>query len=98
MRQTLRPDQVKVIADVKSAARAKARAILVHMPTGGGKTTVAAALVESAQEKRNPCWVTGHREELAEQAAQRLRGQGVRVGVWMGTKESTDPSAGGRVF
>lgn len=98
MRQQLRPDQEKVVYEVKRAASDKKRVVLVRMPTGAGKTTVMASLIESAARKASKVWVVVHREELARQAAGRIAGQGVRVGIHMGTGESTDPDAGVQVF
>lgn len=94
MRQTLRPDQVKLIADVEAALRGppRRRRPLLRAPTGYGKTTLIAALAERAQEKGSKLWVIVHRIELAKQAAARLTAQGVDVGI-IRAGESTNPSA-----
>lgn len=93
MRQTLRPDQERVVEGVIQHSRSGHRRILVCAPTGMGKTTVWAHLTERTVAKAQTSWMIVHREELAAQAATRARNQGMRVGVLMGTPRSTDPEA-----
>jgi DNA repair protein RadD len=92
MRQTLRPDQQRVVDEVFAFARAGRKRVLVWAPTGMGKTTVLAAIAERAQAKGSRAWALVHRHEIADQVAARLRGQDVRVGVCMGQR-SEDPDA-----
>ncbi len=98
MRQTLFPDQEKMVGDIARAVSAGHERVIVWAPTGAGKTTVFASLCERAAAKKNTVWVVVHRKELAGQAKARLEGQGLRVGVLMGTKDSTDWDAGIQVM
>lgn len=93
MRQTLRPDQERVVQGVLDALRSSHQRVLIHAPTGFGKTTTWAHLTERTVAKEKTTWMLVHRDELARQAAKRAEGQGLRVGVLMGTPRSTDPDA-----
>lgn len=93
MRQTLRRDQERVVDGVIQAIRSGHRRVLVHAPTGFGKTTVWANLTERTVAKSRTSWMILHRDELAAQAASRANDQGLEVGVLMGTPRSTNPSA-----
>ena len=92
MPQVLRPDQLLVIDGVLDALR-RVRRVGVRMPTGAGKTTVMAELAMRASAKGKTGWFLTHREEIAQQVADRLTGQGANVGVLMGTAASTRPEA-----
>lgn len=93
MRQTLRPDQERVVEGVIQASRSGHRRVLVSAPTGFGKTTVWAHLTERTVAKARTSWMIVHRDELATQAEARARHQGLEVGVLMGTPRSTNPEA-----
>lgn len=93
MRQTLRPDQERVVEGVVQHSRSGHRRILVCAPTGMGKTTVWAHLTERTVAKGQTSWMIVHRDELARQAAERARNQGMAVGILMGTPRSTDEAA-----
>lgn len=92
MKQELRPDQAKVIADVEAVMRAGKRRVVVRAPTGYGKTTLIANLSERAQKLGSTLWVIVHRAELARQAAERLEGQGVSAGI-IKASSSSSPTA-----
>lgn len=78
----LRPYQVSAIAETRGHVAAGRRAALIVAPCGAGKTTIGADIVRS-HIARNPnnrvAWLA-HRRELIEQAADRLRSFGLRVG------------------
>jgi ATP-dependent helicase IRC3 len=65
----LRPYQRAAIESVLAARRAGAHRLLVHLPTGAGKTVIFSHL--SALAKRQVL-VLAHREELLEQAREKL--------------------------
>lgn len=76
----LRPYQQQAIDAVRAAYLRKSRAVLLVLPTGGGKTVLGAALVESAINKgKRVLWLAGRRE-LIDQAAARMP---VKAGVIM---------------
>lgn len=69
---TLRPHQVRYLEANKAAYRQGARAILDVCPTGGGKTIIGCAMVDSAVsvKGRRVGWVTGTRELVSQSAAE----------------------------
>ena len=74
----LRPYQRAAVEAVLAARRAGKRRLLVHLPTGAGKTVIFAHL---AQLARRQVLVLAHREELLTQAREKLQralgGEGV---------------------
>ncbi len=65
----LRPYQAAALEAVRDAYRRKHRAVLVVMPTGTGKTVLFA---EIARLAKGPVLVLAHRQELVEQARQKI--------------------------
>src|SRR5450432_2286274 len=65
----LRPYQRAAIEAVLAARRAGARRLLVHLPTGAGKTVIFSHLATLAKRQ---VLVLAHREELLEQAREKL--------------------------
>ena len=92
----LRPYQSALLADARRAAqRLRAQgvtvpAVLLQLPTGGGKTVVIRAVCEGALSTGGRPMVLVHREELLSQAVEELRAGGLRVGaVASGRDEDT---------
>jgi superfamily II DNA or RNA helicase len=80
--QTLRPYQQTAYDRTRAAYRAGKRAILLVAPTGAGKTTIGAHFVRRAADKGHPVVWVAHREELLDQARERLLAEGIpRVGI-----------------
>lgn len=74
------PHQSRAVAGVRAAWRGGARRILVVAPTGAGKTSIGAHVVEGGLNRgRRIIWAT-HRVELAGQAAARLWRAGISPG------------------
>jgi superfamily II DNA or RNA helicase len=74
----LRPYQSRTIASARAAFAAGAHGVCVVLPTGGGKTHVAAEMARAATERgRRVLWLT-HRLELVEQSAARVPWADVR--------------------
>ncbi len=74
---SLRPYQSKAIADLRAAyARGKRSPCLV-MPTGAGKTHVAAAIIQSAIARGKRVLFLAHRKELIEQTVSKLFSAGI---------------------
>ncbi len=63
----LRPYQVQLLDDIRTAMRQGHRRILAVMPTGAGKGTTIGAMVASAAAKGKRTLVLAHRAELIEQ-------------------------------
>lgn len=82
MTPTLRPYQSAAVAEVLAAWAAGTLRVVLVLPTGGGKTLTASALVQ--QELADPAgrvvWLA-HRRELLTQAAAALRSLGCDVGI-----------------
>lgn len=76
----LRPYQLQAVADVEAALRDH-RSVVLSLPTGAGKTQVAADLIRRANR---PTLFVAHLRELIAQAAARLRSFDVPCGIIMG--------------
>lgn len=79
----LRPYQVAAIDETREKIRASAPKVLIIIPTGGGKTVVAAEIIRSAESKGSRVLFLAHRRELIQQTCDKLRRFGVRHGVVM---------------
>lgn len=80
---TLRSYQNDIIEQVRQAIRSGYRKILVVVPTGGGKTVIAAQIVKLAAEKFHRSMFLAHRRELIYQCADKLINFGVDHGILM---------------
>jgi superfamily II DNA or RNA helicase len=77
---TLRPYQLRALAEAREAFRARHRSVVLVSPTGSGKTTIGAEIARGAVEKGGRVVWFAHRVELVSQAAARLREFGLPVG------------------
>jgi superfamily II DNA or RNA helicase len=80
-RPTLRPYQAAIIEDLRQAYRPGARAPLLVLPTGGGKTLVFARAAAMATAKGRSVLILLHRRELLIQASVKLTAAGVPHGI-----------------
>ena len=78
---TLREYQVEVIDRIRAAIAAGHRRILLVVPTGGGKTVIAAAMIAGTVERGNRSLFLAHRRELITQCSGKLYANGVEHGV-----------------
>ena len=68
----LRPYQKELLGDVQAALRSTHEPLMMQLPTGGGKTVIAAALLSQyLTGRRKAVWLT-HRKELASQTENML--------------------------
>ena len=81
MSLTLRTYQTRAISDLRIAYRQGARAPLLVLPTGAGKTVVFAEIVRTASGRGRRALVLVHRRELILQASAKLRLAGVEHGI-----------------
>jgi DNA repair protein RadD len=72
MSLTLRPYQHRAIHDLRLAIRAGARAPLLALPTGGGKTVIMADILRSIAARGRSAMVLVHRRELIAQTSAKL--------------------------
>lgn len=73
---TLRPFQSDMVAETRQALRTHP-AVLVQLPTGGGKTVLSASMMKGAVDKGGRPWFVCHRDFLVDQTHLTLD----RVGV-----------------
>ena len=74
----LRPYQERAIEALRASYRSGHRAPVLVLPTGGGKTVIAAAIVAGARQRGHRVLFLAHRAELLAQTARTLGGD-VRV-------------------
>ncbi|HZT88325.1 MAG TPA: DEAD/DEAH box helicase [Stellaceae bacterium] len=77
----LRPYQETVIANIEAAIAAGQRRVLLTLPTGAGKTVVAAELIRRAVRRGERVLFLAHRRELIAQAHARLFAFGIDAGI-----------------
>lgn len=89
----LYPHQIRSIAGVRDEYRKGARAIVLVLPCGAGKTRTATEICGGALRKGKRLTFLVHREELLTQAVSSLEQLEVQPGVIRAGKPSTDPLA-----
>lgn len=72
MNFTLRPYQEQSVINVNNTLRDGDRSALVVIPTGGGKTIIFSAIIESEVERGGRVLILAHRNKLLEQAHDKL--------------------------
>ena len=80
MKQTLRPYQEEAVLRCRESV-AKHKRVLLQLPTGGGKTTIAAEVIDLAVKKNKTVLFVAHRRELIHQAYERFTGFGLDCSV-----------------
>src|SRR5512135_434829 len=68
----LRGYQQQAIDDLRNAYRVGAKAPLLCLPTGGGKTIIFSAIASSAAARGKQVLILVHRRELLQQASRKL--------------------------
>jgi len=91
MRQTLRPFQEKAIEELREGVRRGIKGQLLVAPTGAGKTTIAAFLIESAVARGGNVLFLAHRKELIYQPSRRLDDMGIDHGIIMAGHKRNRP-------
>lgn len=86
---TLRPYQSAVIADLRASLRSHRR-VLVQLPTGGGKTVIAATVASGAHAKGRRAVFLCHRAELLRQASETFDRFGIPHGLIQAGAPLTD--------
>lgn len=79
----LRPYQQDVIDNLRESMRGGHRRIVLQLPTGAGKTRIAAEIIRLAKERANRSLFLAPRRELIYQAGEALQRQGIFAGVIM---------------
>jgi DNA repair protein RadD len=93
----LRDYQVRAIMATREAFRRGARAVVLVLPTGGGKTRTAAEIIGGRLE-RSPgrVWFLAPRKELVEQAYRAIRAEGIDAGI-LAASSKIPPNPAARV-
>jgi DNA repair protein RadD len=73
----LREYQIRAIADLRACYAAGKRAPCLVLPTGGGKTVIAASIVKGAIDRGNRVLFLAHRSELLDQTLAKLSNAGL---------------------
>jgi len=76
----LRPYQIDLKNKIYRAWK-EHRAVMATLATGGGKTILFSAIAKDCVDRNGKVLVMAHREELITQAANKLRGLGLDVGI-----------------
>jgi superfamily II DNA or RNA helicase len=89
MKQTLRPYQEEAVDKCRNAAFEHGR-VLLQLPTGGGKTTIAAEIIRLSISKKKSVLFLVHRRELIHQAYERFTGFGMDCSVILSKDKRCD--------
>lgn len=88
----LRPYQTEAIEQMRHSLARGSESLVLQMATGGGKTSVASVVIQSAVEKGHRVFFIVDSVELIDQAAGRFEADGLDVGVIQGFHWKTDYS------
>lgn len=87
---SLRPRQVKAIADLREAYRTGHRAPILVAPTGFGKTHTSAEIIRSAVARGHRVWFLAHLREILQATAGKLTAEGIAHGHIMAGRPEDD--------
>jgi len=82
----LRDYQEKAIEEIRNYYMSGVKKILLHLPTGAGKTKTFCEMLRQAHEKKTPSIMVVHMDQLVRQAEDRLTQDGVPHGVIQGSR------------
>ena len=89
----LRPYQGRTIEDIRTSIRQGIRRIMVMLPTGAGKTVIAAEIIRMAREKGNKVAFVVPKIDLIDQSIESFWAHGIRdIGALQGNHHLTDYS------
>lgn len=86
----MRPYQIESLNAIRQGIRSGAKAQVLQLATGAGKTVIASEIMKGAQAKGNRAFFIVDSLELIDQAAARFCTDGMAVGVIQGQHEMTD--------
>jgi len=78
---SLRPYQLDMVQRTRAMYRARHRAPVAVLSTGGGKSVIAAYMAHGAHQKGNQTWFLAHRTELIDQLRKTVERAGVPCGI-----------------
>lgn len=85
---SLRPYQEAMIEGIRAEFRAGNRAVLLQLPTGGGKTITGSFMISGSQKRGLVCWWLSHRRELIAQTSRTFASMGIPHGIIAGGHSS----------
>lgn len=85
----LRPYQTKAISELQAAIRSGMWRLLLALPTGAGKTTIAAEIIRLAVANGKTCLFIVHRVELVTQAVERFKSFGIHSDIMWGSNHTS---------
>jgi len=77
----LRDYQNRLIDEARTSMKSGSRSVLLQLPTGAGKTVIAAKMLLTAAERGIPSVFIVHRRELIKQSAITFDSMGIRHGI-----------------
>jgi len=83
---SLRDYQETSIREIQTLYRQGVKKVLLHLPTGAGKTKTFCEMLRLAHAKKTPSLLVVHMDQLIRQAEQRLTEDGVPHGVIQGSR------------
>ncbi len=92
-KHTLRPYQTRAVDKIQALFELNIRKVLLHLETGGGKTTVFCDILKKVAAKKKKAIMVVHGRKLVNQASNRLMREGVYHGVLMAGHYLKRPSA-----
>lgn len=91
MNRELWPHQTEALENLRASVSQGVRRIVLQSPTGSGKTTMAAAIVEGAQKKNNRMCFVVSSISLVDQTVESFYSEGIRnIGVIQADHHMTD--------
>lgn len=89
---SLRPYQKKGLEEIKAHYRNGIKKVLLHMPTGSGKTVVFSEVLKGIYQKEKAGLIAVRGRKLVDQASKRLTREGVSHGVFMANHRMWSPN------
>jgi DNA repair protein RadD len=86
----LRDYQTAMIEGIRAEVRAGNRAVVLQLPTGGGKTITGSFMIAGSIQREKVCWWLSHRRELIGQTSRTFASMGIPHGI-ISAGHSTDP-------
>lgn len=93
MKNLLRDYQIQALDEIRDCFRVGKKRVLLHLPTGAGKTTVFCEVLKLAAERGNPGLMVVRGRKLVDQASARLSREGVEHGIIMAGDKRSNPLA-----
>lgn len=92
--KTLRPHQKRAVELLRASLKSGHKRAVIQLPTGGGKTLIAAKIIEAARAKGNQIIFTAPAVSLIDQTVEAFENEGITgIGVMQSNHPRTDAGA-----